>query len=670
MHTALRTHYPVSAMKATILAIACLFSLGLGAPVSAQKYVSKTEKAELKKGEEYLKYDEYANAIPHLMNAYVENPNRVQTRWWLGLCYFEAGQKTKALEHLAYVAKTDPLFDARLNFYYARTLHYNHKFADAKTYYLKEISKYLITDPEYQDIENRIRQCDNAAKLVANPIDVEIETLGGNINTPHSDFAPVITTDESVLIFTSRRPGNKGSMASDNKPYEDLFISEFKNGQWTPAKRMEDPINTNTHDASIALAPDGRTLFIYRDSNKGGIYMTRKKAGVWSIPVAMEKPIRSKYAERSICMSADEQIVIFESDRPGGYGGRDLYYCQKQADGSWGEAVNLGPKINTVFDEDGPFLHPDGQTLYFSSKGHNSMGGFDIFKTTWRPDKSFTTPVNIGYPINTPDDDIYIVVSASGRTAYYSSAREGGFGDDDIYKISWRAPKKQEIAVTKVPDEDFTPVIPEVNLTLLKGTVTDAETSQTLAARLVLVDNEKNDTLGVFETDEQTGKYLITLPAGKNYGISAVREGYLFTSQNFTIPLLDGYHEVTQDLQLQRLKVGQKIVLRNIFYDFDKATLRPESVAELQRLLKILGENPRMRIRLLSHTDSKGSDDYNQKLSEARAKSVVSWLIEQGVPMARLEFRGMGESMPIDTNDTDEGRQNNRRTEFEIIGND
>ncbi|MBX3102331.1 MAG: PD40 domain-containing protein [Bacteroidetes bacterium] len=650
--------------------LVAVFCSCLCSPLWAQKFVSKIEKAELKKAEEFLKYEEYNNAITHLMNAYVENPARVQTRFLLGMAYFEAGQKNKALEHFDFVVKQEPLHDARLNSYYARTLHFNLKFQEAKTYYLKEIAKYMITDPEYADLENRIRQCDNAGKLVANPVEVRIENVGGSINTPYSDFAPVITTDESILIFTSRRPGNKGTIAYDNKPYEDIYISEFRDGNWTPGINIGDPINTGTHDASIALAPDGRTMFIYRDSNKGGIYMTRKKAGVWSIPQAIEKPIRSKYTERSICMSADERIVIFESDRPGGYGGRDLYYCEKQADGSWGEAVNLGPKINTAFDEDGPFLHPDGQTLYFSSKGHNSMGGYDIFKTTWRADKSFTSPANLGYPINTPDDDIYIVVSASGRTAYYSSAREGGFGDDDIYKISWLEPKKQDTLIAIVPDDDYTPIIPQVNLTLLKGTVTDAETGKTLSAKLVLVDNEKNDTLSIFETDEETGRYLITLPAGKNYGITAISEGYLFTSENVTIPKMDGYHEVTKDLQLHRLKVGQKIVLRNIFYDFDKATLRPESVAELQRLLKILGENPRMRIRLLSHTDSKGSDDYNQKLSEARAKSVVSWLIEQGVPMARLEFKGIGESSPIDTNDTEEGRQNNRRTEFEIISND
>lgn len=652
------------------LLILLLLVLPIGTAM-AQKVDEKEEKRLLKKAEEHIMFQEYLQAVHYLRQAEVINPNNKQTHMWLGLSLYELGQQKQALTYLELVAKEDPIFDPRLNYYLARALHHNLRFEEAKNYYLKEIAQYKVKDPEYQIIENEIRQCDNAKKLLADTVPVIIENLGPNVNTKFSDFAPVITADESLLLFTSRRPGNLGGVASDNKPYEDVFISEAQaDGSWGAARSMGDPINSGFHDASVSLAADGRTVYIYRDSNNGGLYMSKQRGGMWSTPEAVGKPIRSKYHESSICVSADGRYAIFESDRPGGYGGRDLYWTEMMPDGEWAEPVSLGPLVNTQYDEDGPYLHPDGRTLYFSSKGHTSMGGYDIFKTTWNADKSFTPPTNIGYPINTAGDDIFFVVSASGKHAYLSSVREGGHGDDDIYRITWVQPKPKEEATAINNEDTGEEKLPEFNLTLLKGTVRDAETKQALFATLVIVDNTANDTISIVETNESTGKYLITLPGGRNYGISATAQGYLFTSSNFDIPLKSGYHEEVRDLELQRLKAGQKIVLRNIFYDFDKATLRPESVAELERLMKILEDNPNMRIRLGSHTDSKGTDEYNQMLSESRAKSVVSWLIEHGISTKRLEFKGYGESQPIDTNDTDEGRQNNRRTEFEIISND
>jgi len=270
-------------------------------------------------------------------------------------------------------------------------------------------------------------------------------------------------------------------------------------------------------------------------------------------------------------------------------------------------------------------------------------------------------------------------VSGSGSRAYFASAKQGGFGEKDIYKITFLGPEKQPLLSTQDqllamranPISNLkTENAVEVKLakvTILKGVITDAKTTQPLEAAIDLIDNDKNEVLATFKSNSASGKYLVTLPSGKNYGIAVRKDGYLFHSENFNIPEGADYQEYNKDVALKKIEIGNTIVLRNIFFDFDKATLRPESTNELERLIKLLNDNPTIKIELGSHTDSKGSDDYNMKLSDNRSKSVVSYLIDHGIAATRLVAKGYGETKPIDTNDTDEGRQNNRRTEFKIL---
>ena len=300
-------------------------------------------------------------------------------------------------------------------------------------------------------------------------------------------------------------------------------------------------------------------------------------------------------------------------------------------DGKWGKAENLGPTINTIYDEEGVYLHPDGKTMYFSSKGHRTMGSYDIF-TSVLQDGKWSEPENIGYPINSADKDVFFVVSASGKHGYYSSARMDAIGETDIYLITLLGPEKETVMNTEDQyllssniTEREAVIEPKMdmkfasNVTILKGVVTDASTKEPLNAVIVITDNEKNEIVSTFQSNSATGKYLVAIPSGKNYGIAVTMEGFLFYSENVDLPKSKAYQEIEKDIELSRLEVGKKIVLKNIFYDFDKSTLRPQSIAEIERLTKLLEVNPKMRIEISSHTDNVGSAAYNEKLSANRA---------------------------------------------------
>lgn len=316
--------------------------------------------------------------------------------------------------------------------------------------------------------------------------------------------------------------------------------------------------------------------------------------------------------------------------------------------------------------------------MYFSSQGLNTMGGYDIFKSTL-VNGIWTDPVNLGYPINTPDDDVFFAISASGKHGYYSSFNASGYGEKDIYIITFLGDEKPMLlnnednllasAAEPVKERVIAPpvAITTAQITILKGVITDEKTGQPLEAAIELVDNDKNEVIANFKSNSTTGKYLVSLPSGKNYGIAVKADGYLFHSENFTIPATASYQEITKDIALKKFDVGSKIVLKNIFFDFDKATLRKESTNELERLTKLLNDMPSLKIEISGHTDSKGNAAYNQTLSDARSKSVVDYLIAKGIAADRLTHKGYGLTQPIATNDTEEGRQLNRRTEFKII---
>ena len=484
-------------------------------------------------------------------------------------------------------------------------------------------------------------------------IRTELRNLGPNVNSAFRDFAPVISADGAMMIFTSRRPLTEKEIKSGEQATERVYITRYDKATETWSKAEALPLTVNEkgrNNSAIALSNDGQKMLLYRDDDKGNgdIYESVLKGTEWSKAEKLPAPVNTPDHESSAAYSPDGNTIYLVSKRDSGQGGRDIWMCTRKPGGPWGPAVNLGSGINTSSDEEGVFMHPDGQTLYFSSMGHGSMGGYDVFRSILT-NGIWSTPENLGPPLNSSTNDVFFVLEANGRNGYVTSATAGGSGQEDIYRIV------------------FTKIDRGPRLTLLKGKVYDEKTKEPVGARLQITDNATGELISEINSNSATGDYLVSLPAGKNYGINAEAKGYLFYSINVLMDDTANYTEKEQDIPLKKLEVGTKIVLNNIFYDFDKATLRPESKTELDRLHQLLDANPTMRIELSSHTDALGSDEYNDRLSQARAQSVVDYLKKKGVTPDRLVAKGYGKTQPVATNSTSAGRQLNRRTEFKVL---
>jgi outer membrane protein OmpA-like peptidoglycan-associated protein len=642
----------------------------------------KKAKENIELGDSYFEMDEnfLKLAIAPYLEAYKFNSNNALLNFKLGKCYLFSSFKQNALPYLEKAKNLDKSVDVNIDFHLGQAYHLANQWDKAMGLFYEFKSKTNSeTDPLIiKKADKEIEECKNGKVLSSQAVRVKIENLGKAVNTEYHEYKPLITADESMLFFTSRRPNSIGKEKDPvyNDFYEDIYYSVKQNdGKWSEAKNLNEPVNTADHDANSGLSVDGSKLVIYIGSkNNGDLFESELTGETWSKPTEMNKNINTeKFHESSASYSPDGKTLYFVTDKPGGFGDRDIYISYLDEKGKWGKAENLGPIINTEFGEEGVFMHPDGKTLYFSSQGHNSLGGYDIFKSVFDPTtKKWSVPENIGYPVNTTDDDVFFVVSADSKHGYYTSVNSNGFGGRDLYMISFlgaekvEKPKETTVAKTETKIEKKQEE-PQAKLTILKGVISDELTKKPLDATVEIIDNQLNKSITSFNSNSVSGKYLISLPAGKNYGIAVKKNGYLFHSENFNIPDTAAFQELSKDIALKKLEVGSTIVLKNIFYDFDKATLRQESTNELERLLKLLNEMPTLKIEISSHTDSKGANDYNAKLSENRAKSVVNFLIKSGISPDRLVSKGYGEEKPISTNDTEEGRQLNRRTEFKIL---
>jgi outer membrane protein OmpA-like peptidoglycan-associated protein/tetratricopeptide (TPR) repeat protein len=624
----------------------------------------------------------YMTAIEYFLKAQTFNPDNAELNYLIGDCYLNTVQKTKSIGFFEKSLTLNPdqfkdtkyllaqAYQLDLNFDKAISLYGDYK----KSLSPSNLNLYS------NEIDKKVKECNNGLELVKNPVRVFIDNLGPQINTVYPEYSPFTNADESELFFTSRRPNTTGGKIDENDQqyFEDIYISEKISGEWEKPKNPPSPLNSKQHDAPVGLSPDGQTLLIYKGTNGGDIYECKLKGTSWSTPKKLNKNINTEYHESSGAISFDGKTLYFVSDKPDGYGGSDIYVSVKTKKGDWGKAVNIGSTINTPYDEEGVFIHPDGRTLYFSSKGHNSMGGYDIFKSTLEEGK-WSEPVNLGYPINSADNDVFFSISASGVHGYYSSVKTDGYGGQDLYLITFLGAEKPLVnntednllaSLTQPVSEtviEKTVEIKDNQITIIKGKILDDITLSPVGATLEITDNAKNEVVAEFESNSATGKYLISLPSGKNYGIAVKATGYLFHSENLNIPPTTIYQEIEKDIKLKKMEVGSTIVLNNIFFDFDKSTLRNESFPELERLLKLLNDYPTLKIEISGHTDNRGTAAYNKTLSENRAKTVVDYLVGKGISKDRLTFAGYGFDKPVATNDTDEGRQLNRRTEFKII---
>ncbi|MBN4052329.1 MAG: hypothetical protein COC01_00905 [Bacteroidetes bacterium] len=592
----------------------------------------------------------YIQALPYYLEAEKKNPGDKEINLNIGICYLNSNdKKKKALPFLQYASKQSDI-SPEAYYYLGRALHINYEFDLAITSFNTFIEKVPEKGNEefVKDVRRQIRMCENAKEFIDKPVNVIIQNLGPEINSPFPDYVPVISADESVLIFTSRRPGSTGNKKDifDKKYYEDIYMSTKVDTVWGAPVSIGSPINTEKHDATVGLSADGQQLYIYR---LGDIYYCNLIGDQWSEPTLFASDVNTRMWEPSASVSADGNIFYFSSDRKGGFGKRDIWRVKKLPDGEWSFAQNLGPTINTDQDEDGPFIHPSGRTIYFSSNGHKSMGGFDIFSSDLTETGDWGEPINIGYPVNTPDDDIYFVLSAEGKHGYFSSVRDDSYGEKDIYMITF----------------------PEVSipLTVMRGYIHGAN-KVPIGARIIVTDNETGELVGVFKSNKATGKYIIILPPGRDYNFTVEGKGadeYLFYSKNINIPDQSEFKVIEDSIVIKEIKVGAKTVLRNLFFDTDKSNLRPTSRVELDRIFRLLQDNQNIKIEISGHTDDVGSKKYNQRLSEKRANAVVEYIYERGISKNRLVAKGYGKMKPIEDNSTEEGRQQNRRTELKII---
>ena len=648
----------------------CLF-LSIGSIAQSFKKVEKNADA-------YFQVKSYHAAIPLYQQLLEALPNDPQISFKLGLSYLETLDHQEALKYILAAYESDPAVDQDIYYYLGRVYQLNYLFQNALEYY----SIYLTSGGNEElkrKINRKIEECRTGEYMYNNPVKANIKNIGSTINTEFDEYSPIVSPDESMMVFTSRRNTSTGGrQTSDGKYFEDVYQTFFVNGKWTIPKNIGKPVNTNNHDAAVSLSSDGRLMFLYYDQGGGDIFYSEYEGQEWSVPFPLNRKINTGSYETHASLSSDGKLLFFTSDRSGGYGGLDIYVSRLNEKDQWGEAQNLGPVINTSGDEDAPFIHPDGKTLYFSSNSHPGIGGFDIFRSDKIGDR-WDQPDNLGYPINSTDDDIYFTISKDNQHGYYSSTKKDGYGGKDIYIISMPEPEEikrstAKISRIKLESTSLKPIVRVKSVeatnpvTVIQGRVVDAYTDEPLVAKLILK-NEESGVVVSEQESEENGDYIFSVPSGINYLIDVVKEDYIFLSQGFEIPYSNDFQKIEQNVELFRVSIGSSIVLENIFFDTGKSSLREESEEELNKLRDILLELKSLKIKITGHTDSTGDRVFNKTLSEKRAKTVVNYLVEQGIGIDRLEFAGYGVEKPIASNNTAEGRQLNRRTEFEIIEN-
>jgi outer membrane protein OmpA-like peptidoglycan-associated protein len=644
----------------------------------------------LKEAQLHFKSRSYMDAISVYERILEIEPHNTEATFYMGLSHLRSLHKDNALGFLLKLAKTKPDYHLLLDFYIGESYKYKNQMKDAIEYFEKVKAKFPNPSPKtllkvYNDevteqnfvelINQRIREAKYGIHYLADPTNASVNNIGDKINSKYSDYAPVIAADESVLIFTSRRKGTtgKGTDVDDQLFYEDIYIAHKKNGEWEEAKNIGSTINSKFHEASIALSPNGKELFIYKDENSGDIYYSDLiSENEWDKPKKVGGNINSTFHEPSVSITDDGKTLYFASDRPGGFGGLDIYKSVKNDKGDWEEPVNLGAKVNTAKDEDSPFIHFDSKTLYFSSQGHQSMGGFDIFYAELL-EGEWTDPVNLGFPINTTDDDIHFVLSADYRTGYYASARPDSRGAKDIYFVEMPDYKDVEIIdfqlSIKTISVGFNPLItksPGRALVILRGVVKDEQTDQLISAKMSLIDVEDNQVVEEIDAVSPKGIYYTTMLTGKKYLLHVQKEGYMYHSEYFEIPLGVVNQEKILHIYLKRINIQRSIDFKALF-DYNSAKLKKQSIPALEKLYAFLEANPRLKGEIEGHTDDIGTDQRNQALSQQRAKSVYDYLVERGIDANRLKYAGYGESKSIATNTTPHGRSLNRRTEFRIL---
>lgn len=598
---------------------------------------------------------DYDLALYKIENAINADKDFIEAHMIQGEIYSELKSWDKAIIAYKSANAIDPKFFPANNYNIAN---YSLKLGDylqAKEYFLKYLAIKYIPAKHRNVCENGLAVCEFGIYAMAHPKPFNPKNLGENINSEYDDFINAISTDETTLILTVKHPKEEQTSTQKNQEEEDFYFSKKVDDNWGKAYKIGAPFNSSGNEGAMSISPDGSFMIFtgcYRPDGFGScdLYISQKIGEQWSVPVNMGEKVNSSNWDTHATISSDGRTVYFISNRPGSLGGSDIWKTVMDENGKWVFPVNLGNVLNTPKNEYYPFIHPDNQTMYYSSDGHLGMGGTDLFYTRKDINGNWAEPVNMGYPINSHLDELGILINAKGELAYFSSNKLGGKGRYDIYSFNLYKEARP------------------ISVNYLKGKVFDSYTLKKLKASFELIDLSLGNVVVKSASDKITGEFFVCIPSSKNYALNVSADGYLFYSDNFSI---DTAHSFTnpfiKDVPLQLIKKGEVVVLRNIFFDTDKFDLKPESRVELERLTILLNQNNTLKIEISGHTDAVGSEEHNLILSNNRAKAVYTYLIENGIVSNRLSFKGYGKSLPIDTNETPQGRANNRRTEFRIV---
>lgn len=640
-------------LSVTLLCLStALFSWGQdGMPLSTK---NKKAAKHFQMGKEYFDERKDDQAEDALQAAINEDSDFIEAHVLLGFVYKEENKDDAAIIEFKKAININPQFMPELFFTVGAMELYKGKYDDALPYLEQSLAfKSNIPQEEFQK-KVSIDDCHFAMDALKHPVPFNPVNMGASINSEYNEYFPAITADGSTFLFTRDIPDNNNIEGHQ----EDFYISFKVNGQWTKAANVGPPLNTYDNEGAPTISADGN-LLIYAACNRPDgygscdLYYSFKVGNSWTPGRNLGPTVNSRNWESQPSLSSDGRTLYFIRGMFSGDGIKnpDIYVTVLGDSGKWSKPERLSDTINTPGQEESVLIADDNQTLYFSSDGHPGMGGLDIFMSRRLPNGRWGIPKNLGYPINTYEDENSILVDPSGKIAYFSSNRQGGYGGLDFYSY-----------------ELYDSIRPNP-ITYVKGKVYDANTHKPLMATFTLTDLATGEVAVHSFSAQYDGTFLVCLPLDKNYALDVSRKGYLFYSENFSLKGIqaDAAHPYMMNVPLQPIDTGAKIVLKNIFFETDKYNLKPESHIELQKVISFLNANPTVKIEISGHTDNTGTVQHNIVLSENRAKSVYDYLIQHGVPADRLTYKGYGQSRPIADNSTPEGRAQNRRTEMKII---
>jgi outer membrane protein OmpA-like peptidoglycan-associated protein/tetratricopeptide (TPR) repeat protein len=638
-------------LKIVIIAIVAMFLSQCA--VTGQGYHTRSNRAlkyydQGKRDYDLLYYD---RALTNLNIAVREDDSFCEAHILLGQLYSDTGDWEEAVIHYRKAVAIDSLFFPAVLFSLGRAELRTGSYLEARTHLEAYLNQPKTTARLREESERMIGNCLFALSFPGSAFDVEPVNVGDSVNTDLDEYWPSVTGDGQELIFT-REIKRAAGYGRDRQ--EDFYVSHWRSsGYWGTARNAGPPLNTAGNEGAQSIASDGRSMYFAAcDRNDGhgrcDIYYSTFDGTRWSPGINAGSPVNTTYWESQPSISPNGKMLFFVSNRPGGIGGMDIWYTVRGSDGKWGRPVNPGKIINTPGDEFSPFIYFNGKTLYFSSNGRESFGGHDIYYTNLNRDSTWTVPVNLGPAVNTPADETGLVIESSGKRAFFSSIRERNKGKD-IYYI------------------DLPGSVQPEPVSYFKGRVIDKATGAPLTARYELTDLT-NRTEVISSVTDNMGGFFVCLPSGYSYGLNVTAGGYMIFSENFDF--VEGYtssEPYMKTIALNRVRKGEFMRMYNVFYDTDSWELLESSIPELEQLLEFLKINSTVVVEVGGHTDSDGTDEHNQLLSEKRAGSVRSFLIRRGIKPERIFSHGYGETSPVADNVTPAGKRLNRRTEITIL---